>query len=114
MPEPKAQTELTHFRLINLLKLQMEQVAPALRLLLVLLHKLGVIQDQVVPGSKQVGSLLPVQLEPLERTALQVLLVKLAVMQKTVKLESTAHKVMQAKLAAMAVPELTAVMAAML
>ena len=66
MPEPKAQTELTHFRLINLLKLQMEQVAPALRLLLVLLHKLGVIQDQVVPGSKQVGSLLPVQLEPLE------------------------------------------------
>ena len=54
------------------------------------------------------------QLEPLERTALQVLLVKMAVMQKTVKLESTAHKVMQAKLAAMAVPELTAVMAAML
>ena len=102
MPEPKAQTELTHFRLINLLKLQMEQVAPALRLLLVLLHKLGVIQEQVVPGSKQVGSLL------------LVLPVKLAVMQKTVKLESTAHKVMQAKLAAMAVPELTAVMAAML
>lgn len=114
MPEPKAQTELTHFRLINLLKLQMEQVAPALRLLLVLLHKLGVIQEQVVSGSKPVGSLLLVLPVLMVLPVLLVLPVKLAVMQKTVKLESTAHKVMQAKLAAMAEPELTAVMAAML